>query len=77
MQKNLESLESSYKEFVNFVIKDLIADITTETSVTLEFMDWSDENLSLSAFVTLLKLKKSVSLWKMHIPRLLSTDTLL
>ena len=32
----------NYKEFVNFVIKDLIADITTETSVTLEFLNRSE-----------------------------------
>ena len=38
----MESLERNYKEFVNFVIKRLIADITTETSVTLEFMDQLD-----------------------------------
>ena len=29
-------------QFINFVIKDMIADITTETSVTLEFMNRSE-----------------------------------
>ena len=41
-QTKRELLERNYKEFVDFVIKDFIADITTETSVTLEFMDRSE-----------------------------------
>ena len=41
-QIKVESFERNYKEFVNFAIKHLIADITTETSVTLEFMDQSE-----------------------------------
>ena len=32
----------NYKEFVKFVIKDLTADITTETTVTLEFLNRSE-----------------------------------
>ena len=36
---NVEKLENEHKEFYNFIIKDLIAGITTETAVTLEFMD--------------------------------------
>ena len=38
-QRKLELLQKNYKEFVDFVIKEMIADITTETSVTLEFMN--------------------------------------
>ena len=30
-QRKVELLERNYKEFVDFVIKDVIADITTET----------------------------------------------
>ena len=41
-QRKLELLQKNYKEFVDFVIKVIIADITTETSVTLEFMDQSE-----------------------------------
>ena len=41
-QKKVESFQRNYKEFVDFVIKDLIADITTETSVALEFMNQSE-----------------------------------
>ena len=39
-----EILEKKHKEFINFVIKDWIAEMTTETSVTLEFMDRSERN---------------------------------
>ena len=38
-QRKVDLLKRSYKEFIDFVIKDMIADITTETSVTLEFMN--------------------------------------
>ena len=41
-QRKTEMLERTYKEFVDFVVKDLIADIATETSVTLEFMNRSE-----------------------------------
>ena len=34
-----ESMDKKHKEFIDFVIKDLIAEITTESAVTLEFMD--------------------------------------
>ena len=41
-QRKVQLLENNYKEFVDFVIKEMIADITTETSVTLEFMNRSE-----------------------------------
>ena len=41
-KRKIELLQRNYKEFINFVIKDMIADITTETSVTLEFMNRSE-----------------------------------
>ena len=43
-QRKVKAIEKNYKEFLNFVIKDMIADITTETTVALEFMNKSDRD---------------------------------
>ena len=37
-------LENKHKEFIDFVIKDWISEITTETAVTLEFMARSERD---------------------------------
>ena len=37
-------LDNKHKEFIDFVIKDWIAEMTTETSVTLEFMARSERD---------------------------------
>ena len=44
-------LEKKHREFIDFVIKDWIAEITTETQVTLEFMDRSERS-SISSSVS-------------------------
>ena len=37
-------LKRKHKDFIAFVIQDMIADIHTETAVTLEFVDQSVRN---------------------------------
>ena len=32
-------MHRKHRDFINFVIKDWVSEMTTETSVTLEFMD--------------------------------------
>ena len=47
-----DTMDKKHKEFVDFVIKDLIAEIATESAVTLEFMD-RDVRSSLVSFNSL------------------------
>ena len=43
-------IDKKHQEFINFVIKDFVAEITTEAAVTFEFIDRTERESITSSF---------------------------
>ena len=49
-KRKSQSLEKTYKEFIDYVIKDLASEIATESAVSLEFLERSQRKLLNSVY---------------------------